>query len=74
MKSEPKSTASPRALSKQTKKAAKKRGANSRHAAAKKAVRTKGKAELRGAAKKAARTRARGGSRSKKAAGRRGSR
>lgn len=56
---EPKSTASHRALSKQAKKAAKKRPASSRHAAAKKAVRTKGKGELRSAARKAARTRAR---------------
>ncbi|HEX3660137.1 MAG TPA: DUF6496 domain-containing protein [Acidobacteriaceae bacterium] len=73
MEREPKSTASPRALSKQAKKAAKKRGASSRQAAAKKAVRTKGKAELRSAAKKAARTRARTGG-SGKAAGRRASR
>jgi hypothetical protein len=65
MKSEPKSTASHRALSKQTKKAAKKRGATNRKAAAKKAVRTKGKGGLRSAAKKAARTRARSGGSSK---------
>ena len=64
MKKEPKSTASHRALSKQTKRAAKSRGSASRHAAAKKAVRTKGKAELRSEARKAARTRARSGSRS----------
>jgi Family of unknown function (DUF6496) len=62
MKSEPKSTASHRALSKQSRKAAKKRSAGSRHAAAKKAVRTKGKAVMRRAAKKAAGTRARRGS------------
>jgi Family of unknown function (DUF6496) len=75
MKSEPKSTVSHRALSRQTKKAAKKRPASSRHATAEKAVRTKGKTGLRVAAKKAARTRARhsrGGS--GKTSGRRASR
>jgi hypothetical protein len=56
---EPKSTTSHRALSKQTKSAAKKRTASSRKTAAKRAVRTKGKEELRSAAKKAVRTRAR---------------
>jgi multidrug resistance efflux pump len=76
MKSEPKSTTSRAALSKQTKSAAKKRGASSRHAAAKKAVRTKGRAGMRGAAKKAARTRVRGSSSggSKKSSRRRASR
>lgn len=74
MKSEPRTTASHRALSKQTKSAAKKRGASSRHAAAQKAVRTKGKAGMRGAAKKAARTRTRRSSSPKKSSGRRGSR
>ena len=57
LKREPRSTASPRAMAKQAKTAAKKRGSASRKAAAKKAVRTRGKGELRSAAKKAARTR-----------------
>lgn len=56
---EPRSTASHSAMSRQAKKAAKKRGSTSRKAAAKKALRTKGKGELRSAAKKAARTRRR---------------
>lgn len=54
---EPTNTASHRALSKQTTRAASRRSAGSRHAAAEKAVRTKGPAGLRTAAKKAARTR-----------------
>lgn len=58
LKREPWSTASPRAMAKQAKSAAKKRGAGSRRAVAKKAVRTKGPAGRRSAAKKAARTRA----------------
>lgn len=59
LKREPKSTTSQGALSRQAKKAAKKRTSSSRKAAAKKAVRTKGPAERKAAAKKAARTRAR---------------
>jgi len=52
-------TVSRRALSKQTKTAAKKRSASERSAAARKAVRTKGPAARSAAARKAARTRAR---------------
>ena len=59
LKREPKSTASHRALSKQTRTASRKRSSASRHEAAEKAVRTKGKTGLHRAAKKAARTRAR---------------
>jgi hypothetical protein len=59
LKREPKSTASHRALSKQTRTAARKRSSASRHEAAEKAVRTKEKTRLHRAAKKAARTRAR---------------
>ena len=59
LKREGHSAASPSALSKQARSAAKKRSASSRSAAAKKAARTKGPAERRAAAKKAARTRAR---------------
>ena len=55
---EPKTTASRRALSSQSHRAASRRSAQNRSAAAKKAVRTKGKSELRSAARKAARTRA----------------
>lgn len=62
-KKEPKTTASHRALSKQSRTAAQKRPASSRSAAAKKAVRTKGPAERSRAAKKAAGTRTRGGRR-----------
>lgn len=59
LKKEPKATASPAALSKQTRTAAKKRSSSSRKSAAKKAARTRGKAGLRAAAKKASRTRSR---------------
>jgi hypothetical protein len=55
---EPKTTASHRALSRQTRESARKRGAENRHQAAEKAVQTKGKSGRRQAAKKAARTRA----------------
>jgi hypothetical protein len=61
MEKEPRGTTSHRALSKQTKSAARKRSAGSRSAAAQKAVRTKGPAGRNRAAKKAARTRARWG-------------
>ena len=59
LKREPRSSASRSALSRQTSRAAKKRGAASRAAAARKAVRTKGAKGRSAAAKKAARTRAR---------------
>jgi hypothetical protein len=59
LKREPRSSASRSALSQQTKRAAKKRGAASRAAAARKAVRTKGAQGRSAAAKKAARTRTR---------------
>ena len=59
LKHEPRSSASRSALSQQTKRAAKKRGAASRAAAARKAVRTKGAKGRSTAAKKAARTRTR---------------
>lgn len=59
LKREPRSSASRSALSQQTRRAAKKRGAASRAAAARKAVRTKGAKGRSAAAKKAARTRAR---------------
>lgn len=58
---EGRSAASPAALSRQARTAAKKRTATSRSAAAKKAARTKGPAKRSAAAKKAARTRARRG-------------
>jgi hypothetical protein len=59
LKHEPRSTASRKALSRQTKRAAARRSAADRSAAARKAVRTKGAAERSAAARKAARTRAR---------------
>lgn len=59
LKSEPRSAASHRALSRQTHRAAKRRGASARSTAARKAVRTKGAQGRSMAAKKAARTRAR---------------
>ena len=52
------SAASPKSLSQQTRRAARKRGRTSRHLAAVKAVRTKGKSGLNQAARKAVRTRA----------------
>jgi hypothetical protein len=58
LEKEPRSTASHRSLSAQSRSAAKRRGSADRHAAAEKAVRTKGKAGLQRAGKKAARTRA----------------
>ena len=58
LKREGRGAASPAALSKQARSAAKRRTAAERSAAAKKAVRTKGPAERRAAARKAARTRA----------------
>jgi hypothetical protein len=63
LEQEPRSTASHRSLSAQTRSASRKRSSGERHAAAMKAVRTKGKAGLQGAAKKAARTRAQQASR-----------
>lgn len=59
LKREGRSAASPKALSKQARSAAKKRSAKSRSASAKRAARTKGPAVRRSAAKKAARTRQR---------------
>jgi len=59
LKHEPRSSASPRALSAQSRRAASRRSAASRSAAAQKAVRTKGAAGRSAAARKAARTRAR---------------
>lgn len=59
LKSEPRSAASHRALSRQTRRAAARRGASARSAAAHKAMRTKGASGRSIAAKKAARTRAR---------------
>jgi Family of unknown function (DUF6496) len=59
LKREGRSAASPRALARQAKSAARKRSAASRSASARKAARTKGPAGRRAAAKKAARTRAR---------------
>jgi hypothetical protein len=59
LKHEPRSAASPRALSAQARRAAAQRSAASRSAAARKAVRTKGAAARSAAARKAARTRAR---------------
>lgn len=57
LKKEPRSTASPAALSRQAKRAAARRSAASRSAAARKAARTKGAAVRSAAARKAARTR-----------------
>jgi hypothetical protein len=59
LKKEPRSTASHRALSRQAKRAAARRSAESRSAAARKASRTKGAKGRSAAAKKAARTRQR---------------
>jgi len=59
LKHEPRSSASPRALSTQARRAASRRSAASRSAAASKAARTKGAAGRSAAARKAARTRAR---------------
>jgi hypothetical protein len=59
LKGESKKAASTKSLSKQARKAARKRPASKRKAAAKKAVRTKGPAGRRAAARKAARTRKR---------------
>jgi hypothetical protein len=59
MKRERRSSASHRALSQQSRRAAKRRSAASRSAAARKASRTKGSAARKAAARKAARTRAR---------------
>jgi len=59
LKHEPRSSASPRALSAQSRRAAARRSAASRSAAASKAARTKGAAGRVAAARKAARTRAR---------------
>jgi hypothetical protein len=59
LKREPRSTASPAALSRHAKRAAARRTASERSAAARKAVRTKGSAGRSAAARKAARTRAR---------------
>lgn len=61
LKREGHSAASPRALAKQARSAAKRRTAASRSASAKKAAKTKGPAKRRAAAKKGARTRARRG-------------
>jgi hypothetical protein len=59
LRKEPRSTASRRALSQQSKRAASRRSATSRSAAARKAARTKGAKARSAAATKAARTRAR---------------
>ncbi len=59
LKAEPRSAASPRALSRQARTAAARRTASQRSAAARKAARTKGAARRSAAAKKAARSRAR---------------
>ena len=59
LKREGRSAASPQALAKQARSAARRRSAASRSASAKKASRTKGPARRRAAAKKGARTRAR---------------
>jgi len=59
LRREPRSSVSRRALSAQTRRAARQRSARERRAAAKKALRTKGPALRRSAARKAARTRAR---------------
>jgi hypothetical protein len=60
LQEEPRSTASHRSLSAQSRTASRQRSRGERHAAAMKAVQTKGKAGLQKAAKKAARTRAKG--------------
>ncbi|MGA3129748.1 MAG: DUF6496 domain-containing protein [Terracidiphilus sp.] len=57
LEQEPHDSASPRALSAQTRRAAQKRGRESRHEAAQKAVETKGARGRASAARKAARTR-----------------
>ena len=62
LKREGRSAASPKALAKQARSAARRRSAASRSASAKKAAKTKGPAKRRAAAKKGARTRARRGS------------
>ena len=59
LKREGRSAASPQALAKQARSAARRRSAASKSASAKKGARTKGPAKRRAAAKKAARTRAR---------------
>ena len=59
LRREPHRTASRRALGRQAKSSARRRGARARSAAAKKAVRTKGSARRSAAARKAAKTRAR---------------
>ena len=59
LKGQPRSSASPRALSKHARTVARRRGASSRSASARKAVRTKGAARRSTAARKGARTRAR---------------
>jgi hypothetical protein len=58
LKEEPRSTASHRSLSAQSRAASRRRTKGERHAAGKKAAQTKGKTGLRRAAQKAARTRA----------------
>ena len=58
LKQEPHSSTSHKALSQQTSRSSRERGAEDRHRAARKAVRTKGESGLREAAKKAAKTRA----------------
>lgn len=57
LEKEPRSTASHRSLSAQSRTASRRRSKQERHSAAMKAVRTKGKTGLKRAAKKAARTR-----------------
>jgi hypothetical protein len=59
LKREPRRTASPRALARQARSAARRRPARARSAAARKSARTKGANVRRAAARKAARTRAR---------------
>jgi hypothetical protein len=59
LKDEPRSSASPKAMSRQARRAAARRAATQRSAAASKAVRTKGAAARSAAARKAAQTRAR---------------
>jgi len=58
MDREPRSTTSHQALSQQTRRSSRERGAADRHRAATKAVNTKGKSRLRQAGRKAAKTRA----------------
>ena len=58
LQEEPKTSASRRALSRQTRRSSRERGAEDRHRAATRAVRTKGRSGLRQAAAKAAKTRA----------------